>query len=151
MKLFILLFVSLTGISASSQVNQIPGKYTLRSVHLNEVIIEYNLTLNQDGTFHFHAYTNLKERVPNEDNKYGKGRWTEESKKKFSTEYIEVAFSTDPKNDFDEKYTLDFTDTRARLMLKSPRDNSTDVVQPKLRIFKSEIFWLDKVDLLREL
>lgn len=64
------------------------------------------LTLYSDGTFVFHSYRRIKAGSPDE-NSYAKGTWA--SKKDL---YI---FSADPETDFDEKHTLDFDKSRARV------------------------------------
>src|SRR3954468_8625300 len=84
-----------------AQSNQVVGDYsrTLGDTD-GKHVIEYKLTLNQDGTFLFHSYTKMEGGVPPEANKYGKGKWTSKDNL--------ITFSTNKQNDFDSKYTLDF-------------------------------------------
>ena len=64
------------------------------------------LTLHSDGSFVFHSYRKIKAGSP-EENSYAKGTWTSEKDL-----YI---FSAHRESDFDEKYTLDFDKSRARV------------------------------------
>ena len=70
---------------------------------------------------------------------YGKGTWKVENKIiKFTTE----------KMDLDEKHTLNFSGSTARLIKKSPRDTSEKVVPTSLQFYKSEIFWIANLKLI---
>ena len=70
---------------------------------------------------------------------YGKGTWKVENKIiKFTTE----------KTDLDEKHTLNFSGSTARLIKKSPRDTSEKVVPTSLQFYKSEIFWIANLKLI---
>jgi hypothetical protein len=70
---------------------------------------------------------------------YGKGTWKVENKI--------IQFSSD-KTDLDEKNTLNFTGSTARVIKKSPRDTSDKVVPTALQFYKSEIFWMVNLKLL---
>ena len=88
------------------------------------------LILKSDGTFEFHRYRKIKADAP-EENVYGKGVWT--TKKDL---YI---FSAKPNIDVDEKYTLDFDTSKARVF----KDGS-------IKFLNSKVSWvkgmpLDKV------
>jgi hypothetical protein len=43
------------------------------------ITYDYKLTLSRDSTFNFHYYSNIKNGIPPEINKYGKGKWTMEN------------------------------------------------------------------------
>ncbi|MEM7087263.1 MAG: hypothetical protein AAF489_13830 [Bacteroidota bacterium] len=88
------------------------------------------LSLHSDGTFVFHSYRKIKTDSPDE-NSYGKGTWA--SKKDL---YI---FSADRNSDFDEKYTLDFDKSRARIF----KDGS-------IKFLNSAIFWVKGMPLDRK-
>ena len=49
----------------------------------------------------------------------------------------------------DEKYTLNFTNTKARYITKSPRDASEKEVKNHLRFYNSEISWIKGNKLFR--
>jgi len=87
------------------------------------------LTLHSDGTFVFHSYRKIKAGSP-EENWYAKGTWV--SKKDL---YI---FSADRDSDFDEKYTLDFDKSRARIF----KDGS-------IKFLNSTISWVKGMPLDR--
>ena len=48
---------------------------------------------------------------------------------------------------FDEKYTLDFTNSKARFVTKSPRDKSDKIIKTQLKFLESEIFWMRRIDI----
>jgi len=114
------------------------GKYagTYEAIHnFNENgLIKYTLVLNQDGTFTFHNYRKISLKNP-EENSYGKGIWKIE---KDNTLY----FFTEEATDLDDKYTLNFTNTKARYHTKPPRDKTDKIVKNHLRFYDSEIPWV---------
>ncbi|MBW1656493.1 copper resistance protein NlpE N-terminal domain-containing protein [Flavobacterium quisquiliarum] len=129
-------------ITAVAQSNPVAGDYT-RSLSDTERkhIIEYKLTLNQDGTFEFHSYSKVQGGIPPEGNKYGKGKWTAKDNL--------ITFSSDKKEDLNEKYTLDFNNSTARFVTKNPRDKSDKVVQTKLQFLESGLFWMKRIDIFK--
>ena len=92
------------------------------------------LDLKVDGTFTFHIYRKISHKNP-EENFYEKGTW------KVEKENV-IYFYTDIESDIDEKYTLDFNNTKARYITKSPRDKSDKIVKTHLRFYESETSWL---------
>lgn len=132
------LFFCLTGYS---QTDPISGGYA-RTLGGDEHRIEYKLDLNQDGTFFFHSYTNHKKGIPWERNLYGKGSW--------SAQGIVVSFFCDEEKDIDEKHTLDFSNSRARFITKHARDKTDRVVDTRLQFFESEIFWIERLKILKK-
>lgn len=135
---FLILMASLTSFAQSGTIT---GDYALSLPSNQGDLIEYKLTLKEDGSFEFHYYLNIKQRIPSTINQYGKGTW----KVKDNV----VSFLSDKQNDFDEKHTLDFTATKARFLTKSPRDTSDKLVKTQLRFLKSEIPFMERVDLLK--
>ncbi len=122
-----------------SQTENVVGNYKLILETKDSSSFEYELTLNQDGTFSFHYYSNIKQGIPPEVNKYGKGNWTIKNNV--------ITFFSDKQKDFDEKYTLDFTNTKARFVTKSPRDKSEEIIKTQLKFLESEIFWMRRIDI----
>ena len=47
---------------------------------------------------------------------------------------------TTSKCDFDKKYTLDFKNTKARFISKSPRDKSNRDIKTSIQFYESEFF-----------
>lgn len=125
-----------------AQSNQFAGDYH-RSLSDTEEkhIIEYKLTLNQDGTFLFHSYTKMQGGIPPEVNKYGKGKWSSKDNL--------ITFYSNKNEDFDDKYTLDFNKTIARFVTKNPRDKSDKTVKIRLTLLESEISWLQRLDMFK--
>lgn len=141
MKLILAILIFIFNHTLSAQSNQIVGDYTRSLSEEGKHIIEYKLTLNQDGTFVFHSYSKLQGGTPPEVNQYGKGKW--------STKDNLITFSSDKKEDFDEKYTLDFNNSKARFVTKNPRDKSDKIVKTKLQFLESEIHWMQKIDIFK--
>jgi len=134
MKKTVLLFIVFFSINLHAQSEKYAGNY--KAIHnFNESgVIEYTLILNLDGTFTFHNYRKISQKNP-EENSYGKGTWKIE---KDNTLY----FYTDVTADLDDKYTLDFSNTKARYHTKSPRDKTDKMVKTKLHFYDSEIPWV---------
>lgn len=138
MKHLILLSLLLSSVIINAQ--DVVGDYEVRYESSNTLIID-TLTLNADGTFVFHEYDKHDGGVPPERNKYAKGAW------KLHKNLI--YFSTN-QSDFDEKHTLDFNNTKARFISKSPRDKSDRVIETALLFYESEIPWVKGRRLLKK-
>ena len=138
-KLFLLLILTI-GFSLSAQTENYAGTYILHLEGKDGNILDYKLQLNQDNTFMFVSFQKLLDtRGEHDKYNYGKGTWKVENKIiKFTTE----------KTDLDEKHTLNFSGSTARLIKKSPRDTSDKVVPTSLQFYKSEIFWIANLKLI---
>ncbi len=138
-KLFLLLILTI-GFSLSAQTENYAGTYILHLEGKEGNILDYKLQLNQDNTFMFVSFQKLLDtRGEHDKYNYGKGTWKVENKIiKFTTE----------KTDLDEKHTLNFSGSTARLIKKSPRDTSEKVVPTSLQFYKSEIFWIANLKLI---
>ena len=121
-------------VHAQATAENVSGVYGLTYDATNALIID-TLTLNADGTFEFHEYDKHENGIPPERNKYGKGNWR--------LDKTEITFTTG-EIDFDEKYTLDFNETKARFITKSPRDNSDREIKTSIQFYKSELSWVVK-------
>lgn len=141
MKHIITTLLLITNLTLFAQSNNFAGDYIRSLGEDGKHIIEYKLTLNQDGTFLFHSYSKIQEGRPTEVNKYGKGKWN-------SKDNI-ITFFANKQEDFDEKYTLDFNKTTARFTTKNPRDKSDSIIKTKLTFFDTKIFWLERLDIIR--
>ena len=141
MKLLLTTLLVLFNLSTFAQSNGFAGDYnrTLNTTENN--IFDYKLTLNQDGTFLFHYYSKIKNGIPTEVNKYGKGKWTAKDNV--------ITFSSNKQEDFDEKYTLDFNTSKARFVTKNPRDKSDRIIKTKLTFVESEIPWMQRIDIFK--
>jgi hypothetical protein len=138
-KLFLLLLLTI-GFRVSAQTENYAGTYILHLDGKDGSILDYTLHLNTDNTFQFTSFQKLID-IRGEDDKYnyGKGTWRVENKIiKFTTEA----------SDLDEKHTMNFSGSTARLIKKSPRDTSKKVVPTSLQFYKSEIFWIANLKLL---
>ncbi len=141
MKALITTLFLICSITLSAQSNQFAGDYSRSLSEEGKHIIEYKLTLNQDGTFVFHSYSKIQGGTPPEANKYGKGKWSAKDNL--------ITFSTNKKEDFDEKNTLDFNNSTARFVTKNPRDKSDKIVKTKLQFLESDIFWMQRIDIFK--
>ena len=124
-----------------SQSDKISGEYFLKSGN-EEYLVERTLNLNDDGTFTFHNYSNVKAGIPQIVDKYGKGTW--------STDGKVLSFLTDIEKDIDEKYTLDFSDSKARFITKPSRDKTDRIVKTRLQFFESKIFWIERMEIFKK-
>ena len=141
MKLIITTFFLIFNLTLFAQSNQFAGDYIRTLTAEENNVIEYKLTLHQDGTFLFHSYSKINGGMPPEVNKYGKGKWSAKDNL--------ITFSTDKKQDLDEKYTLDFNNSIARFVAKNPRDKSDKVVKTRLAFVESKISWMQRIDIFK--
>jgi hypothetical protein len=139
MKKIFTLLILISNLTLFSQTQEVVGNYKLTLETKDSSSFEYEVVLSQDGTFSFHYYSNIKQGIPPEVNKYGKGNWTINNNV--------ISFFSDKQKDFDEKFTLDFTNTKARFVTKSPRDKSDKIIKTQLRFLDSEIFWMRRIDI----
>lgn len=140
MKLILAALLLILKLNLFAQSNQFAGDYT-RSLSGEDHKIEYQLTLNPDGTFEFHYYSNIQGRTPQEVNKYAKGKWNAKDNL--------ITFSSDKKTDSDEKYNLDLNNSTARFITKNPRDKSDKIVKTKLQFLESEIGFMKRIDIFK--
>ena len=118
--------------NAQISADNVAGTYEMNFEATNGLIIE-KLTLNPDGTFVFHGYERIDQRLTPEGNKYGKGVWSIDGKI--------ITFNA-KQDDFDEKYTLDFTNSLARFDNKLIEAKYGKESKISIRFYKSEIPWM---------
>jgi len=108
------------------------GVYVNEPKNIDGTIVKWTLTLNNDGSFLYHFLRDLSAiSKPNkEENFYGKGTW--------KTEKNLVFLSANKETDFNERYTIDLNNSKARYITKSPRDKSDRVVKPALLFYESQ-------------
>jgi hypothetical protein len=141
MKALVTFLVFISSLTLFSQETKVDGEYALKLGNEDNNLFEYNLTLNQDGTFEFHYHSVARKAIPPEAHKYGKGNW--------KAEYNIITFSADKQKDFDEKYTLDFNNSKARFVTKSPKDKTDKIVKTRIKFFASDISFMSTIDLLK--
>jgi hypothetical protein len=140
MKSLVLLIFTALCLNLSAQTEDYKGTYVLHIDGKDGSILDYTLHLNIDNTFQFTSFQKLID-IRGEHDKYnfGKGTWKVENKIiKFNTEVT----------DLDEKHTINFSGSTARIIKKSPRDTSEKVVPTSLQFYKSEIFWIANLKLM---
>lgn len=142
MKSLVTFLFLISNLALLAQADTVPGNYGLKLGKDDNNQFQYELTLNEDGTFTFHYYSKLLNGVPPETHKYGKGKWTLGANNM-------ITFSTDKQKDIDEKYTLDFTNSKARFVTKNPRDKTDKIVHTRIRFFESGIPWMSTIDMLK--
>ena len=135
---FIILFSSIV-----ANAQDVVGTYQLKSSSndSHDFKLERTLTLNTDGTFEYYNYRYIESGIPKETHTYGKGTWTQNKKV--------ISFFTEP-SELDDKFTLNFSGTKARFVSKSPRDKSDRVIKTALSFYQSEIFWVTGMTLIKQ-
>ena len=137
-----LLFLSVSCL-ANSQTQPYAGEYSLsHATNDSTPLIEYTLSLKPNGTFLFHSYRKINDEAP-EEHWYGKGKWAVEKKN-------QLFFYINKETDLDEKYTLNFSKTKARYVSVSPRDISGSSIKTSLIFYSSEIFWVKGMKLFKK-
>ena len=119
------------------------GTYQLElsSNNSNDFKLLRTLEIKADGTFEYYNYRKVEQGIPKETIKYGRGRWKMDKRV--------IVFSTEA-SDLDDKYTLDFSGTKARFISKSPRDKSDRVIKTALSFYQSDIFWIKGMKLIKQ-
>jgi hypothetical protein len=141
MKGIFTILILVSSLFSFSQTDKVIGDYKLAIQTTDNNAFEYQLTLAQDGTFSFYYYSKMKQGTSPEVNKYGKGKWTLENNV--------ISFFSDKHKDIDERNTLDFTNSKARFITKSPRDKTDQIIKTKLQFLKSEIFWMERIEIFK--
>lgn len=137
MKALITFLVLISNFALFAQADKVAGDYLFKTENKDETLIEYKLTLKQDGTFDCYYHRYIKQGIPPNTDHYGKGTWTVKDNV--------VSFFSDKQKDIDEKYTMNLTNTVARFITKSPRDKSDKEVKTKLQFLESDIFWIERI------
>lgn len=132
--------ILISSLTLFSQSDNMFGEYFLKLGN-EKHLIEYKLTLKQDGRFIFHSYTNHNTGIPPIRNIYGQGKWSVDDKV--------ISFMADKEKDFDERYTLDFSNSKARFIIKPARDKTDRIIKTRLKFFESEIFWIERLDIFK--
>ena len=141
MKFLISFILLLSSIITNAQ--DVAGVYQLKSSSKdsNDFELRRTLTLNADGTFEYYNYRYVEMGIPKETHKYGKGTWNQDKNI--------ISFSTKT-SELDDKFTLDFSGTKARFISKSPRDKSDRIIKTALSFYESEISWITGMKLLKQ-
>ena len=128
---------------AVAQTQSYVGEYSIsHTTDDTKVLIENTLSLESNGTFLFHSYRKINDEAP-EEHWYGKGKWAVEKKN-------QLFFYINKETDLDEKYTLNFSKTKARYVSVSPRDISGSSIKTSLIFYSSEIFWVKGMKLFKK-
>jgi hypothetical protein len=141
MKTLFTILILLSNLTLFSQVDKVIGDYQLSVKAKEGDLKEWKLTLNEDGTFFFQHHSNVKFEIPSEKNIYGKGTWTMENNV--------ISFFSDKQKDMDKKNTLDFTNSKARFITKSPKNKTDQIIKTRLQFLKSDIFWMKRTELFK--
>jgi len=142
MKVLIFILFLFIGTELLAQVDNYTGAYETHSLAADGSFeLKRSITLNADGTFVFHNYRRVEIGIPPETNIWGKGKWTSVKN--------QIRFSAAEELDIDEKYSLNFGETKARYKSKSPRDISKKVVKTSLIFYDSNISWVKGMELFK--
>jgi hypothetical protein len=141
MKAILIFLILISSFTSFSQSDNVIGDYTIKLKTVDDNLLEYKLTLSQDSTFNFHYYSSIKNGIPPEVNKYGKGKWTMENNV--------ISFFCDKQKDIDDKNALDFSNSKARFITKSPKDKTDQIIKIRLQFLKSEIFWMARIEMFK--
>lgn len=141
MKSLFTLLLLLSNLTLFSQSNNVVGDYALTLTTNDNDVLEYKLALAPNGTFTLYYHSTIKRGIPPEAIKEGTGTWNVDNNV--------ISFSSDKLKDLNEKYTLDFTNSKARFITKSLRDKTDKIVPTKLKFLESEIFWMKGIEMLK--
>jgi len=105
--------------------------------------LKWRLIMHEDGTFLYHFFRDLSaiSKANEEEHFYGKGTWILDGKS--------VIFHV-KENDLSGKYTVNLNNSKARYIIKSPRDKSDSAVKTALLFYESETFHIKGLQLYKE-
>ncbi|SEP73807.1 hypothetical protein [Flavobacterium urocaniciphilum] len=141
MKTILTILILIFNLTLFSQVDKAIGDYQFSITTKDGNLTEWKLTLNENGTFFFQYYSNVKFEIPTEKNIYGKGKWTMKDNL--------ITFICDEQNDLDKKYTLNFTNSNARFIIKSPKNKTDQIIKTRVKFLKSDIFWIKGTEIFK--
>jgi hypothetical protein len=120
-----------------AQTTDCVGTYSRHILTVDKDILDYQITLKNDGTFTFSYYSKLKNRIPVEERKEGQGTWVLEKN------VITFTNATSPSDT--SQNLLDFSETKARWIAPSPRNTSATVKPQQLLFLSSKVNWLPRL------
>jgi hypothetical protein len=141
MKKIISILILLFNFTVYSQTDKAAGDYQLSLKSENGDLNEWKLTLNENGTFLFHYYSNVKFEIPSVKNTYGKGQWTIKNNL--------ISFTSDKQKDLDEKHTLNFNNSKARFIIKSSKNKTDQIIKTRIKFLESDIFWMKGTEIFK--
>ena len=141
MKNIFLILILLFHLTIYSQVDYATGDYQISFKSKNGDLNQWELILSEDGTFLFYYYSNVKFEIPNEKNMYGKGKWTIKNNL--------ISFIANKEKDLDEKYTLNFNNSKARFIIKSERNKTNEIIKTRIKFLESDIFWMKGTEIFK--
>lgn len=121
----------------TAQTADCAGTYSRHILTVDMDILDYQITLKNDGTFTFSYYSKLKKRIPVEEQKEGQGTWVLEKN------VITFTNATSPSDT--SQNLLDFSETKARWIAPSPRNTSATVKPQQLMFLSSKVNWLPRL------
>ncbi len=130
MKPIITLLLIATCTSLSAQTTLLTGEYSKKTTTQKGEVFEWELSLQEDGTFLYHFYRNLNCAQCIEEHFYGKGTWKATSKV--------IKFSAS-ESDIDTKHTINFNNSKARIHKKFSNKNSSKSPKKSIRFYASEV------------
>ncbi|WP_299677942.1 hypothetical protein [uncultured Dokdonia sp.] len=129
MKSIITLLLFTSTILPSTQTTTYSGEYTKKTKTKKGEILEWTLSLRDDGTFLYHFYRDLNCHQCVEEHFYGKGTWTASKKV--------IIFNT-RETDIDINHTINLNKSKARVYIKSLKNKSKKDHTPSIRFYTSE-------------
>ena len=120
-----------------AQTTDCVGTYTRHILTVELDILDYQITLKNDGTFTFTYYSKLKNRIPVEDQKEGHGTWVLEKNV--------ITFTSATSTSDTSQNLMDFSETKARWIAPSPRNTSAAVKPQQLLFLSSKVHWLPRL------
>jgi len=127
MKYLLSILLILSSLILNAQ--DVVGVYQMKS-NSNDFELTRTLTLNSEGTFEYYNYRRIENGIPKETHIYGKGTWTQNKKV--------ISFFTEA-SDLDDKFTLDFNNSKARFISKSPRDKSDRIIETAIQFYETDV------------
>ena len=110
-----------------NNLTQYVGKYENKTGKDAEFVVEYELTLNIDGTFLFHFY---QDQICYVENERAKGKW--------KIENGIIIFEVNKSSDIDKNHKYNFNNTKAK------------VNGGVLTFFDCEVIWLNDIKLKKK-
>ena len=137
MRNILIFYFVLMGFTACAQTETIFGKYYLK-YECDSGIIEYKLSLHEDGTYDLHTVNKVSRGITSMSDKEEKGTWRAKDNM--------LTFSSKSSKDFDEEYTVNLNGSIARVMPKIPTEESDKTEGTVLVFDTSKIYCIEGLE-----
>jgi hypothetical protein len=140
MRNYLTLFLLFMGPVIYAQTMVVTGDYYLKW-ECDSHQIEYKLSLQEEGSYELNTYTTERSSASEVVEQQEAGTWRSEGDV--------LTFTSKAAKDFDEEYTVNLNGSIARLMPKSPSENTDGKTETVLIFDTSKIYCIEGLEFVK--